>query len=391
LLAFNFFFDRWIELRLRPVFVGRVGELWTNPWYQTWLCSHERKRKRKNLVLLFFCFFYPQSRTIANSTILEFWRRNFYFLPGWLSFSLSNIPSGSFVRRVFWKNYLFSWTHDSGEHTLEFLEAAPQTGKTGEIDLLVGSYFRRNQQRLGRKERFDRPWVMIQVRDSRYLSQVYPAMDWSHHSFRDQDIRLFSDSVTYLLDRGYAVVRSGRQAKSPLKVKGDYVLDMPFAVDVSEDEECYLWSNCAFAIGTGSGPDVAAAVSSRPLFYFDALPVPKSESLVFPAWLWFAKRLKNRSTGVDLLLKEMREQLAYKWYKTDDYEQNGVEIVRASQDDLLSLTVEVESLFQRFGTNKELYIPRLRLYPWLEPDSSNTTSDVSIPPAPHDGRRSQNN
>lgn len=365
--VFNFFFDPWIELRLRPILVGRVGELWINPWYQAWLRSIEKSRQRRLVVLIFFCFFYPNNPVTSNSSLLRYWHQKFYFLPSCLSLGLSDLPSSGFARRAFHKNFIFSNTDDSGGLTEEFLRSASGIGDTGLLDLGVGSDFRRKQRASKETERFNRPWVMIQVRDNRYLNQAYPAKDWSHHSYRDQDIRLFSDSVTYLLNRGYAVVRSGRQANFPLKVKGDDVLDMPFAADVSEDEECYLWSNCAFAIGTCSGPDVAAAVSNRPLFYFDALPVPKSESLVFPAWLWFAKRLKSRVTNLDLELKDLAELSAFTWFSTDDYDQNGVEIVPASQKELLSLTVEVESLFQRFGTRKELYVPRLRLYPWIEP------------------------
>lgn len=365
---FNFFFEYWVEIRLRPVLVGRVGELWVNPWYQEWIRNSDNSIKRRRVLLVFFCFYYRERRAVANSSVLQYWRQRFHFVPDWLSLGLSDLPRNGIARKVFHRNFLYSWMNDAGEYTLEFLRNACRSGNTGALDLGIDYYFFRKQRGLKEKDRFDRPWVMLHVRDESYLSRSFSDFDWSHHSYRNRDIRLFSASVRHLLDRGYAVVRSGRIAKSRLEVGGDHVLDIPFVSDVSEDEECYLWSNCAFAIGTGSGPDIAAAVSNRPLFFFEVLPVPKTEALVFPAWLVFANRLKSRVTGVDLTFKDLVQKSAYKWFSTDDYDQNQVDVVPASQKELLALTVEVEALFQRFGTNKQLYVPRLRLYPWIEPE-----------------------
>ena len=55
------------------------------------------------------------------------------------------------------------------------------------------------------------PIVCLMVRDSKYLSHssLHKDKDWGYHSYRDSDISTYKTAVTWLLNRGYWVVRMG--------------------------------------------------------------------------------------------------------------------------------------------------------------------------------------
>ena len=59
----------------------------------------------------------------------------------------------------------------------------------------------------------DKKVVCIYARDAAYLNQVYSDNDWSRHNYRNFDIENFNDTISYLIDRDYFVIRAGSLAE----------------------------------------------------------------------------------------------------------------------------------------------------------------------------------
>ena len=180
-------------------------------------------------------------------------------------------------------------------------------------------------------------FVCLQVRDSAYLGfeEWHAQYDWNYHSYRDSDIDTYNLAIRWLADQGVWVLRMGKSVNKRVSIKHPRVIDYPFHPEKSDFLDVWLFANCDLCISTGSGPDLISDVYRKPILFLNYLPL-----IGFFSWsktLNHPKHLVWKATGESLTLEE---HLEYKFYRTEEYEHLGIQIINLSQEDILMTVKE---------------------------------------------------
>ena len=117
--------------------------------------------------------------------------------------------------------------------------------------------------------------VCLHVRDSAYLKRKFPNQDWSYHNYRDAKITTYKESIEYLIDQGYKVIRIGAETDQKLDLISSSYLD--FCANRSSAHgdfiELFLLSECVFFIGNYGGPYGVAPLFDTPTLVVNGAPV----------------------------------------------------------------------------------------------------------------------
>jgi len=116
--------------------------------------------------------------------------------------------------------------------------------------------------------------VCLHVRDSAYLNSKFPDRDWSHHDYRDADITTYKESIEYLIQHGYKVIRIGAETNQKLDLVSPNYFDFCIGRKYTDGDfiELFLLSECSFFIGNYGGPYGVAAVFDTPTIAVNAVP-----------------------------------------------------------------------------------------------------------------------
>lgn len=193
------------------------------------------------------------------------------------------------------------------------------------------------------------PIICLLVRDSEYLSktklhsnaETAPALEgtnnWHYHNYRDTDIKTYRQSISFLLDCGYWVVRMSKIASEPVGLEHNRFIDYPFVSDQDDLMDIWLSRNCRMFISVGSGIDVLADIYCIPAVLVNAIPLRS-----FHTWknnIWVPKYLSWRSTNK---LLSLREHLQHAYSTTMEYDHAGIAITDLSSADILEAILEQE-------------------------------------------------
>jgi len=186
----------------------------------------------------------------------------------------------------------------------------------------------------------DAKFVLLNVRNSAYLSSLYPANDWSYHNYRDCAIENYVAAAEELTRRGYYVFRMGAVVEYPLNTSNPMIIDYASNGMRSDFMDIFLGANCAFCISHGAGFDAVPFVFRRPILYVNYVPI---------GWLMtFSKKflLQTRTlvwteTGVRLTLREIFEAHLCVAGSSSDYPKAGVSLVENTPQENLDAVIEM--------------------------------------------------
>ena len=179
------------------------------------------------------------------------------------------------------------------------------------------------------------PIVTLLVRDSAFLEKdktvsAYPHGVFSYHNFRDCNIEKFKNSVEWLLEKGFFIVRMGRIMKSKLDIQHDSFLDYPFCDSQNDLFDIWMFANCKFCISTNSGPDLIPLYYNVPRLVVNALPLNlitrTGSDTIIP------KRLTFADSGKEL---NLHQYLKANYLKSDDYNKANIRIQENSSSENL--------------------------------------------------------
>jgi putative glycosyltransferase (TIGR04372 family) len=182
-------------------------------------------------------------------------------------------------------------------------------------------------------------YVCVHVRDEAYFSQ-WGDSPLVRDTTRNAAIDTYSESIRYLLDYGYAVVRLGASAAAPMDFAHPRLWD--YASDGSRSEllDIMLPRFCSFFISTLSGPDKLAQAFRRPILFTNLAPL-KSIPLWMPNSLIAPKRFSN-ADGSTIPWHEVFESDLYTLSESE-LESRGIHLVHNSPAELLHTTREMVS------------------------------------------------
>lgn len=181
------------------------------------------------------------------------------------------------------------------------------------------------------------PFITLFVRDSEYLVQSPLHGDcslearrvWEYHSYRDSEIRTYTEAIEYLLAQGFWVFRMGQIMGSPANISHPRFIDYAFSPEKSPFLDIWLFARATGVISSPSGPNLLAAVYSRPLLSVNMLPLQDSygwlENYIFPKTLVWADTRQPLT---------YQEHIWANFSSTHEYKLHGIEIQDMSPNEL---------------------------------------------------------
>ena len=134
----------------------------------------------------------------------------------------------------------------------------------------------------------------MHVRDGFYRK------DFKRKSYRNSNIEKYKKAVSYLINRGYLVIRLGDKNCKKFSYKNKYFIDYPFSRIKSEAMDLYLIKISNFYIGTQSGILDVAYMFNKPILttnmceLFTGYPKRKYDRGIFKK-IFLAKNKKEVS------------------------------------------------------------------------------------------------
>ena len=185
------------------------------------------------------------------------------------------------------------------------------------------------------------PFVCLQVRDSSYLQNQSPHLDWSRHDYRDCDIQKYVQASMELANRGYYVVRMGAVVKQAMAVDHPMIIDYATNGMRSDFMDIYLGAKCVFCISNGTGFDAVPYIFRRPIVYVDQAPLGYIMTFCSNA-LATTKKHWLRDKGRFMTFREIFESgAAYSCFSAK-FEEIGVELVESAPEEITAVVVEMD-------------------------------------------------
>lgn len=193
-------------------------------------------------------------------------------------------------------------------------------------------------QRLGIPERT--PFVCFHARDSIYLNNVIPNMDWRYHDYRDSTIHNYVHAAEELVRRGYFAVRMGVMVKEALTIANPMIVDYGFN-GRTDFLDIYLGARCQFFICDTAGISSIPTIFRRPVAWVNYVPLELA-----PTWsasdLFIPKKLWLREERRFLTFLEILDSRIGRFRRTEEYEQLGVEVIENTSEEITGLVVEMD-------------------------------------------------
>ncbi len=119
----------------------------------------------------------------------------------------------------------------------------------------------------------NKPVVTLIIRDSKYLKNLVKNNSFNYHSHRNDNINKYKRVVSFLIQKGYFVIRMGNVAKDRLKIKNNNFLDYPFYKEKSDFLDIFIGFKCEICITNGTGYDAIPTIFRRKMINIDPIPI----------------------------------------------------------------------------------------------------------------------
>lgn len=280
----------------------------------------------------FFDIWYYPPVACCNKQLLCMWKRVLHMGPEWLLAPVvwinSLIPHGD-IHRIGDNIKDDIDVHNLLDRFPPHLGFLPEEESRGEYGL----------RDLGIPE--GASFVCLFVRDSSYLHNQSPRIDWSYHDYRDCDVQNYILAAQKLVERGYYVVRMGAVVKEAMNVEHPMIIDYATNGMRSDFMDIYLGAKCVFCISNGSGFDAIPTIFRRPILFVDTVPLglawkgsTKHISTIKKHWL--------RDQGRFMTFKEIFDRgLGLSLYSSS-FEDIGVELIESTSEEVTAAVLEME-------------------------------------------------
>ncbi len=318
---------------LKPLIHIRFGEIRNlaigmNLFALAYILKKQQNQKRKSLNL-----FYYQNKKIVNSYLHKYSSKKLNINKIYEYFHLCN-------KKIFrLKSHIFEINHDDFEG---ILINDPYKFEYNDLENNLGLSF---LKKIG----FDKnkKIICLVVRDSTYKKKIKPEYDWSYHDYRDCDVDDFNESIQFLIDNGYQVIRIGKFVFKKSSFKNKNFFDYAVSELRTDFLDIWLMSNCSFCLSTGTGIDSVALISNIPIAYVNYLPLTNfptfSNCIVAPKYLYW----KNNNTKLTF-----EEYLDVNYKKTHEFDENGIVIKNLDSNMILNVTKEIYQKLNNISYNK---------------------------------------
>lgn len=183
--------------------------------------------------------------------------------------------------------------------------------------------------------------VSIFARDSSFLKSYDSNVDWSYHNYRDGDIKSYTQSIQYLISKGYTVVRIGSEYSLSLSFDSDSYIEYNSSKYKSSFMDLYIPYISEFIIGSRSGATDVSLLFNTPLLVVNSTTFV--ESPLGMNDLFIQKKLID-SKGKIIPYKELI--VDKKYYSPDGSELErlfGIKYIDNTGNEILKATIEMHN------------------------------------------------
>tara|TARA_Y100000590_G_C15712309_1_gene1010697 strand:+ start:913 stop:2187 length:1275 start_codon:yes stop_codon:yes gene_type:complete len=327
-LFFIYLLKPIFHIRFYQLNSSRIGHFALNP--EIYLCEKEFFKKKS---LDIFCY----QEEICNSFLAEFFKRKLIILPRHLIEPIVRI--NNFLSKYFsyFKNHKINITCPDRDVNNLFDKFEPHFKFTDEENNLGMDYLK--SKGLNKNSKF----IILYVRDSKYLKVKYPNQSWGYHDYRNYDIEDFIPAAEDLTRKGFFVFRMGSVVEKKIETNNKMIIDYASSNERSDFLDIFLCAKCNFCLSTSSGFDGVPQIFRRPV-----------ASIFVPFYLiysWSSNQLvmtkhhfsisKKRNLKFSELLKIDHKKLLF----SNEYEKNDIKLISNSPSEILEFANEAVSIF----------------------------------------------
>ena len=319
ILLFLFILRPFILIRVGSLRTDCIGHLALN--YDLYLCERDAGLHPS----CSFDIFFPNKIPVCNEQLVRMWKRrlpihrSFYYV-----YRAINLCSG------FEQHLIDTSSRDrygilhGSKLQLSFTREEAETGNSALVEMGL----------------VDIDYVCINARDKTYKETTTPKVDWSYHDYNNMDINTYIPAIESMVDIGYSVVRMGSIVKERCNISHPKFIDYATNGMRSGFLDIYLPSKCCFFISNGTGIDSVSRILRKPILYVNVVPL----EYVFaddPQDLFIPKKLWMRSERRFMTFQEILESGVGRFLHTHLYEENNLEIVYNTPEEIEAATREM--------------------------------------------------
>ncbi len=182
------------------------------------------------------------------------------------------------------------------------------------------------------------PYVCFLGRDSRYLKEELPGIDWSYHDYRNMAIEDFLPAMNALADQGVYSLRMGSAVAAPLNTERKEIIDYASRFR-DEFMDVYLSGNCKLFVSTGTGIDAIPAIFRNMICFVNLLPVGSPSVTTLPC-ICIHKKLWFNQEKRFLSYREQFESGAASFGMSQQYQQAGITVIDNTPEEIKSAVME---------------------------------------------------
>jgi putative glycosyltransferase (TIGR04372 family) len=223
--------------------------------------------------------------------------------------------------------------------------------------------------------------VCLHVRDSAYLEQQQPNIDFSYHSMRDASLENYVPAIKFLANNGYTIVRLGHATNQRLSI------DIPGFIDACNDTsdlmELVLYDKCEFFLGTNSGPLAISAMLDKPTLLVNCAPAvlfyAKFGRCIYKT-LWKNKKMVDfDKICKGLTIDKVTNIKVRDCYDSHLLSKNGFEYIENTSSDILDAVIEFHKDLVTFKNGEAILGPMQRRFLAKVPKNTGAYNGSTIP------------
>jgi len=329
---------------LRPIIVIRVGSLISNQIghfganTELYLCERDAGLQDSRAVDIFY-----HTAPVCNQQLKKMWDRMLHVSPFARPLAIVNRRLPGYAVHV------IPMPSDKDPHGLlgrmrAHLSFTPEEEKVGQAGL----------RNLGIPE--EASFVCFHSRDSAYLKETFPDLNLRYHDYRDSSIHNCIAAAEELVCRGYFAIRMGAIVKEPLKITDPKIIDYAANGSRTDFMDIFLCARCRFFVGAAGGLNSIPRIFRRPIVFTNVVPLGRDHLLgnCGPNNLFIPKKLWLRESGRFMTFREIIESGAGGFFRTEQYEQLGLEVVENAPEEITAAVIEMEERLKgRWRTTEE--------------------------------------
>lgn len=153
--------------------------------------------------------------------------------------------------------------------------------------------------------------VLLCCRDAGYYSRYYSEGSWDYLDYRNYDINIFNETIDYLVNKKYIVLRMGKHSDQKINFINEYFIDYINCDWNSDFMDYYLAHKSKFCITTNTGMDCFARLHRKPIasIFFPLEDIYYSQKNVYN----LSGTFTDLNNGKSLNLKEIFRNKLHKF------------------------------------------------------------------------------